>query len=73
MPAIGQFYLQDEMLVGNYPFVDAYAAAKVKEVRLFIKLQHLTSGLINESEYIVPYYPVAPRLLKWGISWIFLD
>lgn len=73
MPALGQFYLQNDLEVGNYPFIDAYAAAKVKRVRLFIKLQHLTSGLIDATEYMVPYYPVAPRMLKWGISWLFFD
>lgn len=73
MPALGQFYLQSETRVGNYPFIDVFAVAKVKKVRLFIKLQHLTSGLIDSSEYMIPYYPVAPRLLKWGVSWIFFD
>ena len=73
MPALGQFYLQDSTSVGNYPFIDVFAAGKIKRVRLFIKLQNITSGLVNGSEYTVPFYPVAPRMLKWGVSWMFFD
>jgi hypothetical protein len=73
MTALGRFYLQDSVKVGNYPFIDAYAAAKIKKVRLFIKLQHITSGLIDGSEYMIPSYLVPPRILKWGVSWMFVD
>jgi len=73
MPATSQFYLQNERIIGNYPFVDFFVNAKVKMVRIFIKVDHLNSGLTGNNYFIANHYPINDRAFKLGISWRFLD
>lgn len=73
MPATGQFYLQDNMKYGNYPFIDFFINARIKTVRVFIKIDHLNSGLMGGNYILTPHYPMNPRAFKLGVSWRFFD
>ncbi|MCW3104406.1 MAG: hypothetical protein JWO09_2846 [Bacteroidetes bacterium] len=73
MPATGQFYLQDEKKYGNYPFIDFFVNAEIKSVRVFIKVDHLNSGLSGNTYVLTPGYPYAGRTFKFGVSWKFFD
>lgn len=73
MPATGQFYLQNEKKIGNYPFVDFFINCKIKVVRVFFKVDHLNNGLSGNNYYVAPNYPINGRAFKIGISWRFFD
>ncbi len=73
MPAIGQFYLQDEKQYGNYPFIDFFINARIKSVRVFFKIDHLNSGWMGNKYQMTPKYPMNDRAFKLGISWRFFD
>jgi len=73
MPAIKQFYLQDNKLIGNYPFVDAYIKFQVKRARIYVMFTHINSGLMNYNYYMTPGYPMRDRYFKFGVSWFFHD
>ncbi|MDE5579279.1 MAG: putative porin [Alistipes sp.] len=73
-PALSAFYNQREVEVGNYPYVDAFAMAKWKRMRIFLKYQHVNKGLFGNGEYFsVAGYPLNPGMFKIGISWGFYD
>ncbi|MFI3282140.1 MAG: putative porin [Rikenellaceae bacterium] len=73
-PALSTFYNQREWESGGYPYMDAYAAAKWKRMRILVKYQHLNEGLFGNNEYFsVAGYPLNPGMLKFGISWSFYD
>ena len=73
-PALSAFYNQREVEVGNYPYVDAFAMAKWKRMRIFLKYQHVNKGLFGNGEYFsVAGYPLNPGMFKIGISWGFSD
>ena len=73
-PAIGQFYTQDRVKLGNYPSLDAFAAAKWKRLRLLVKLQHWNCNLFGGNRYFeVVNYPQNRMMLKIGLSWSFYD
>ncbi len=73
-PALSAFYNQREVEVGNYPYVDAFAMAKWKRMRIFLKYQHVNQGLFGNGEYFaVAGYPLNPGMFKIGISWGFYD
>ena len=73
-PALSVFYNQNESEVGNYPYLDAFIAAKWKRMRILIKYQHLNHNLFGNNEYFsVAHYPLNPGMLKIGISWTFYD
>ncbi len=73
MPATGEFYLQSEKKYGNYPFIDVFLNARIKAVRVFVKVDHVNSGFMGNTYMITPHYPMNDRLFKFGISWRFWD
>ena len=73
-PALSVFYNQNESEVGNYPYIDAFIAAKWKRMRILLKYQHLNHNLFGNNEYFaVAHYPLNPGMFKIGISWTFYD
>ena len=73
MPATGEFYLQNDAKYGNYPFIDFFVNAKIKAVRVFVKIDHLNSGFTGSNYMITPHYPINERAFKLGVSWRFWD
>ena len=72
-PAIGQFCIQNQEKVGNYPVMNVYANFYVKHIRLkfFAQYQHLNKVFMNKSYFGMPNYPMAPDMFRAGLSWHF--
>lgn len=73
VPATGQFYNQRERLIGNYPVIDVFAGARIKRFLAFVRVEHVNSGIRGTSYYSAFEYPMAPRNLRFGISWNFYN
>ena len=75
-PAIQQFHLQptdDQVEIGGYPIVNVYANLHLKRTRIFAMMYHVNAGMGKPNYFLVPHYPINPRLFKIGISWNFYD
>jgi hypothetical protein len=73
-PATMQFYNQQQMKLGNYPFLDAFVSAKWKRLRVLVKFQHVNENLVGTRTYFqVPNYPLNRRMFKLGFSWSYYD
>ena len=75
-PAIQQFHLQaadDQVEIGGYPIVNVYANLHLKRTRIFAMMYHVNAGMGESNYFLVPHYPINPRLFKIGISWNFYD
>jgi len=73
MPVTGEFYLQDRKKYGNYPFIDVFLCARVKTVRVFIKVDNLNAGWSGNNYILTPGYYYPGRTFKFGVSWKFYD
>jgi hypothetical protein len=73
MPALSQFYLQDQVLVGNYPFMNLYANFHLKRMRFFAMYSHASRLFASPNYFSSPHYPLNPTILKVGLSWNFYD
>ena len=73
MPALGVYHIQDEKEIGNYPYFDVYIKAKVKNLRLLFKYQHVNEGLGDNTYYSALHYSAPPRQFVFGLSWIFYN
>lgn len=73
MPATGMFHLQNEMKVGNYPYVDLFINVKIKKMKCFVKYEHANAGMNGYNFMPVPYYPNSGRALRVGLWWGFLN
>lgn len=67
-PATMQFMAQSDTKVGNYPWIDAYVTCKLKKVRFFLMVSHVTQGAFNRQYFAIPHYPLNPRKFQLGLS-----
>lgn len=68
-PATMAFYTQHERLIGNYPFMNAYADFKLKKTRFFVMYSHLNQGLFGGKEYFAAlHHPMNPSRFQLGLS-----
>lgn len=73
MPATREFYLQNDFKSDNYPFIDFFVNLKIKRARIYLKLDHVNSGLMEYNYYMIPHYPMSDRAFRFGVSWMFYD
>lgn len=73
MPATNIYYVQTQKMVGNYPFVDFFLNARIKPVRFFIKIDHVSQGFLGNNYYLTPGYLQNDRAFKFGLNWVFFD
>lgn len=73
MPATGQFYNQNEMSIGNYPVMNAYANFHLKRTRFYVEYYHVNQLFMKGIYYSMPYYPINPAVFKMGLTWNFYD
>ncbi|HET9569999.1 MAG TPA: putative porin [Bacteroidales bacterium] len=73
MPAIGQFYNQKELKIGNYPMMNAYANFHLKRMRFFVMYSHISRFFVQPNYFSAPHYPINPAIVKVGLSWNFYD
>lgn len=76
-PALEQYFVQEgahRVELGGYPFINAYANFHLKQVRFYVMYYHVTQNTLRiTNSFLVPHYPVNPRLFKLGFSWNFWD
>ncbi|HEU4718534.1 MAG TPA: putative porin [Bacteroidia bacterium] len=73
MPALSQFYVQNDSLSGNYLYISPWLSFKIKPVRVFIRADHANAAFSGRNYMIIPHYPQNDFSLKFGLSWVFND
>lgn len=75
MPMTQQFYVQNDVQVGNYPMVDAFANLGIKRVLLLLKYSHMNHRwLANGNGYfITPGYMNLKPAFSIGVRWPLFD
>ncbi|NOU62111.1 putative porin [Marinifilum caeruleilacunae] len=73
MPATGQFYLQNEKELGDYPKVNVYFNFRIKRTRLFIMYEHANASIGSKNYFSALHYPINPSMLKYGLIWTFYN
>lgn len=68
-PATATFVNQNKHLLGNYPFMNAYANMKLGRVRFYVMMSHVNQGWLGGNNYFsVVDYPLNPRRFQLGLS-----
>jgi len=73
MPATSEFYLQDAVETGDHLNLDFFVHLKIKSARVFLRINNIGDGLVDDSYYQTPYYPQPGRTLCFGLNWRFYD
>lgn len=68
-PATASFANQHTTMIGNYPFMNAYANMKLSKTRFYVMFSHFNQDLFGGNNYFsLPNYPLNPRRLQIGLS-----
>lgn len=68
-PATMSFINQKEIMVGNYPFCNAYINMRLSRARFYLLFSHVNQGLFGGSNYFsAAHYPLNPRRFMMGVS-----
>lgn len=72
-PASGQFYLQNEKKIGDFPKIDVYLISRFKRASFFVKYEHVNIHFENKAYFTALHYPFNPNIIKYGVRWYFYD
>ena len=69
MPALRTFYLQDEVKVGNFPYIDLCITFKIKEANIFVQYTNMYSLTKDNRYFTTPHYPMRDSRFCLGVKW----
>lgn len=75
-PLIGQYAIQDanySTSVGNYPIINAYVNFHLKRTRFYLMASHVNYSSGNGEPFLVPHYPLNRMVIRFGVSWNFIN
>lgn len=72
-PLLGEFYSQNETEIGDFPRLDFFINAKVRQTRIYLKAEHLNSSFTGYNFYSAPNYPYRDFVVRFGVVWNFFS
>lgn len=70
-PLLGEFFVQQTEKIGNFPRLDFFINAKVRQTRIFLKAEHFNSAWTGYNFYSAPNYPYRDFIVRFGLVWNF--
>lgn len=72
-PLLGEFYIQNQKEIGDFPMLDFFINAKVRTFRMFLKAEHFNSSFTGYNYYTAPNYPYRDFMVRFGVIWNFFS
>ena len=69
MPSLRTFYLQKDVKIGNYPFLDFCVTFKLKRANLYVAYTNIYSLAKDNRYFTTPHYPMRDSKLMFGLRW----
>ncbi|WP_189702469.1 putative porin [Subsaximicrobium wynnwilliamsii] len=70
-PLLAEFYVQNNTKLGNFPRLDVFVNAKVRQTRIFLKAEHVNAAFTGYDYFAAPNYPYRDFNIRFGIVWNF--
>jgi len=71
-PLIGEFFVQSAKKIGDFPTLDFFVNARIKQTRIYLKAEHFNSSTSN-NYYSAPNYPYRDFIVRFGLEWNFFQ
>ncbi|MBC7642270.1 MAG: putative porin [Flavobacterium sp.] len=69
----GEFFVQKTTKIGNFPMIDVFYNAKIRQTRIFFIFEHVNT-LFSKSNYLTaPNYPYRDFMFRFGLVWNFFQ
>lgn len=72
-PILGEFFVQNEKQIGNFPMLDFFVNARVRQTRIFLKAEHFNSSFTGNTFYSAPNTPYRDFMIRFGLVWNFFQ
>ncbi|WP_179374958.1 putative porin [Winogradskyella wichelsiae] len=70
-PLLAEFYTQNETELGGFPMLDFFINAKVRQTRIFFKIEHFNSSITGYDYFSAPNNPYRDLTIRFGLAWDF--
>lgn len=70
-PVLSEFYVQTEEEYGEFPRLDFFINAKIRQTRIFFKAEHFNSPYTGYNYYSAPNTPYTDFIIRFGVVWNF--
>lgn len=70
-PLLGEFYVQNTTRIGNFPRLDFFINAKVRQTRIYLKAEHFNSAFTGYDYFSAPNHPYRDFTIRFGLVWNF--
>lgn len=69
MPSLRTFHLQDNVKVGNFPYIDLCVTFKIKRANIFVQYTNMYSLTKDNRYFTTPHYPMRDSRFCLGVNW----
>ncbi|NUY81851.1 putative porin [Flavobacterium sp. MAH-1] len=70
-PVIGEFYVQNQKEIGDFPMFDFFLDMKIRTARIYFKCEHFNSAWTGNNFLTAPNYPYRDFMIRIGMEWNF--
>jgi hypothetical protein len=72
-PVTVESFVQNDRKVGDFPMIDFFVNARIRQTRIFFKLEHFNSRITGNNFYTAPNYPYRDFMIRFGLVWNFFQ
>ncbi len=70
-PVLAEFYVQNDVEIGNFPRLDFFIDAKIRQTRIYLKAEHFNSSFTGFNFFSAPNNPYRDFAVRFGLVWNF--
>ena len=70
-PLLAEFYVQNDRELGDFPRLDFFVNAKIRQTRIYLKAEHFNSSFTGYNYYSSPNTIYRDFTVRFGIVWNF--
>jgi Putative porin len=72
-PVVGEFFVQTDKKIGNFPLIDFFVNAKIQRTRIYLKAEHFNSLFSSNNYFSAPNTPYRDFTVRFGLVWNFFN
>ena len=72
-PITTEAFVQNQKKVGDFPMIDFFVNARIRQTRIFLKAEHFNSSMTGNKFYTAPNYPYRDFIIRFGLVWNFFQ
>ena len=70
-PLLADYFVQNEQEIGDFPQLDFFLNTKIRQTRIFFKLENMQGLIDQNNDLVAPNYPSRDFLVRFGLVWNF--